>query len=165
MRTQLLTNDVSQRPHGLLTHILMRRLEKSQKQWDSIYTDREREHERRTYTDQLHTEQMKSKQADPVEESLSKQRTGFDHCLCLRRRPWCNVGQSPGSFKLQWRTDEERERQVSSDVFEVVGKQHFASDHSEFRVTFCDTLNWALQDFPTGFCVCSQNWPLKAFFY
>ncbi len=165
MRTQLLTNDVSQRPHGLLTHILMRRLEKSQKQWDSIYTDREREHERRTYTDQLHTEQIKSKQADPVEESLSKQRTGFDHCLCLRRRPWCNVGQSPGSFKLQWRTDEERERQVSSDVFEVVGKQHFASDHSEFRVTFCDTLNWALQDFPTGFCVCSQNWPLKAFFY
>lgn len=75
-------------------------------------TQSERENERtytHTHTDQLHTERMKSKQADPVDESLSKQLTGFDHCLCLRRRPWCNVGQSPGSFKLQWRTDEERE--------------------------------------------------------
>ncbi len=87
--------------------------------------EREREWEENTHTNQLHTEQMKSKQADPVEESRSKQRTGFDHRLCLRRRPWCNVGQSPGSFKLQWRTDEERERQVSSDVSEVVGKQQF----------------------------------------
>lgn len=83
----------------------MRRVEKSQKQWDSIYTDQERE-----WVESRAFKYKESKQVDPVDEGLSKQLTGFDHCLCLRRRPWCNVGQSPGSFKLQWRTDEEREK-------------------------------------------------------
>lgn len=83
-------------------------------------TQTERERMRGEQSIQIQTELTKSKQVDPVNKGLSKQLTGFDHCLCLCRRPWCNVGQSPGSFKLQWRTDEERERNRSSDVFEVV---------------------------------------------
>lgn len=73
---------------------------------------------------------------------------------------WSKPRQLRTAMK-DWRR--KRERQASSDVFEVAVNNTSPLDHSEYRVTFCETLNWTQQDFPTEFCVCSQYWPLKNF--